>query len=165
MARKRKSSVLEDILDMVSLLPWWAGVAISVVGYVVLHRLAVPVQLTSVQPGQVNQLVTQSLITALASVGQYLVPFISLVGAAMSFFRRKQRIALVTDVAQAQSADALDGMSWREFELLVGEAFRLQGYRVTETGGVQHFQNAVECGRSREEESRGSRGQILMALP
>ncbi|NQW94656.1 MAG: restriction endonuclease, partial [Polaromonas sp.] len=82
-----------------------------------------------------SQLVTQSLITALASVGQYLVPFIGLVGAEMSFFRRKQRIALVTDVAQAQSADALDGMSWREFELLVGEAFRLQGYRVTETGG------------------------------
>lgn len=26
-------------------------------------------------------------------------------------------------------------MSWRDFELLVGEAFRLQGYRVTETGG------------------------------
>ena len=135
MTRKRKSSGLEDILDVVSLLPWWAGVAIAVVGYVVLHRLAVPVQVTSVQPGQVSQLVTQSLITALASVGQYIVPFIGLVGAAMSFFRRRQRDALVTDVAQARSADALDGMSWREFELLVGEAFRLQGYRVTETGG------------------------------
>ena len=135
MARKRKSSGLEDILDVVALLPWWAGVAIAVVGYVVLHRLAVPVQVTSVQPGQVSQLVTQSLITALATVGQYLVLFIGLVGALMSFFRRRQRIALVTDVAQARSADALDGMSWREFELLVGEAFRLQGYRVTETGG------------------------------
>ena len=135
MARKRKSSGLEDILDVVSMLPWWAGVAIAVVGYVVLHRLAVPVQVTSVQPGQLSQLVTQSLITALASVGQYIVPLIGLVGAAMSFFRRRQRAALVTDVAQARSADALDGMSWREFEWLVGEAFRLQGYRVSETGG------------------------------
>lgn len=42
---------------------------------------------------------------------------------------------MVTDVAPAQSADALDGMSWRQFEMLVGEAYRLQGYRVTETGG------------------------------
>ena len=33
MARKRKSSGLEDILDVVSLLPWWAGVAIAVIGY------------------------------------------------------------------------------------------------------------------------------------
>jgi restriction system protein len=30
MARKRKSSPLEDMLDLVSLLPWWAGDAISV---------------------------------------------------------------------------------------------------------------------------------------
>jgi restriction system protein len=42
---------------------------------------------------------------------------------------------LLTDVAQARNADALNGMSWREFELLVGEAYRLQGYRVTEIGG------------------------------
>ena len=26
-------------------------------------------------------------------------------------------------------------MSWREFEMLVGEAFRVQGYSVVETGG------------------------------
>jgi restriction system protein len=53
----------------------------------------------------------------------------------LSAWRRKQRQALVSDVAQARNADALDGMSWREFELLVGEAYRLQGYRVTEIGG------------------------------
>ncbi|MDG0834797.1 restriction endonuclease, partial [Pelomonas saccharophila] len=31
--------------------------------------------------------------------------------------------------------DVLEGMSWREFEMLVGEGFRMQGYRVAETGG------------------------------
>jgi restriction system protein len=41
----------------------------------------------------------------------------------------------VSNVAQAKGADALDGMSWREFESLVGEAFRLQGFGVVETGG------------------------------
>ena len=135
MARKRKTSPLDDMLDLVSLLPWWAGVAIAVVGYVVLHRMAAPVQVTAVQPGQITGIAVQSVITALATVGQYIVPLIGLIGAGMSFVRRKQRTALVTDVAQAKSANALDGMSWREFELLVGEAFRLQGYRVTENGG------------------------------
>jgi len=135
MARKRKTSPLDDMLDLVSLLPWWAGVAIAVVGYVVLHRMAASVQVTAVQPGQITGLAVQSMITALATVGQYVVPLIGLIGAAMSFVRRKQRTALVTDVAQAKSVHALDGMSWREFELLVGEAFRLQGYRVTENGG------------------------------
>jgi restriction system protein len=131
MARKRKSSPLEDMLDLVSLLPWWAGVAIAVVGYVVLHSMAAPV----VQPGQVGSVITQSVVAGLATAGQYIVPLIGLLGAAMSFFRRRQRSALVMDVAQAKSANALDGMSWREFEMLVGEAYRLQGYTVTETGG------------------------------
>ena len=135
MARKKKSSPLEDMMDLIALLPWWAGVAIAAIGYVVLHRMATPVQVTAVQPGQVSHLMTQTVIAGLATAGQYIVPLVGLVGAAMSFFRRKQRAALVTDVAQAQSANALDGMSWREFEMLVGEAYRLQGYRVTETGG------------------------------
>lgn len=135
MARKRKTSLLEDLLDLVSLLPWWAGVAIAAICYVVLHRMATPVQVTAVQPGQVSNLMTQTVIAGLATAGQYIVPLVGLVGAAMSFFRRRQRAALVADVAQAQSTNALDGMSWREFELLVGEAFRLQGYRVMENGG------------------------------
>ena len=48
---------------------------------------------------------------------------------------RRARQNLVTDVARSKATDALDGMSWREFEMLVGEGFRLQGYQVVETGG------------------------------
>jgi restriction system protein len=36
---------------------------------------------------------------------------------------------------QSDSADALNGMTWQQFEQLVGEAFRLQGYTVAEIGG------------------------------
>lgn len=53
----------------------------------------------------------------------------------MSAWQRRQRQTLVAAVSQSNAADALDGMTWQEFELLVGEAFRLQGYTVTETGG------------------------------
>ena len=135
MSRKRKTSPIEGVIDVIAMLPWWVGVAIAVVGYLVLHRLATPSALPAAQPGQMGNLIAQSMVAAFATAGQYLVPLVGLIGAAISFFRRKQRVALVTDVAQAQSTDALDGMSWREFEMLVGEAFRLQGYRVIETGG------------------------------
>jgi restriction system protein len=118
------------MLDLVALLPWWAGVAIAVVGYVVLHRMAV-----TVQPGQTGSIVTQSLVIGLATAGQYIVPLIGLLGAVMSFLRRRQRLALVTDVAQANSSNALDSITWQEFEILGGEAYRLQGYHVKETGG------------------------------
>ena len=48
-------------------------------------------------------------------------------GAFISAWQRHQRQTLVADVSQGKAADALDGMSRQEFEMLVGEAFRLQG--------------------------------------
>lgn len=135
MARKGKSSPLEVMLDLVAMLPWWVGVVLGLVGYLLLHRLATPISATDVQHGQVAGLMQQAVIKGLATAGQYIVPIIFFAGAAFSAWRRKQRQSLVSDVAQAQSVNALDGMSWREFELLVGEAFRLQGFRVSETGG------------------------------
>jgi restriction system protein len=42
---------------------------------------------------------------------------------------------LVADATKSEAAGVLDGMTWRQFEKLVGEAFRLQGYQVAETGG------------------------------
>jgi restriction system protein len=58
-----------------------------------------------------------------------------LVGAAISAWKKRERKALIRDVVQSAAADVLDGMSWQQFERLVGEAFRLQGYSVIETGG------------------------------
>lgn len=136
MARRRKSSPLEDFLELVAMMPWWAGVMLALAAYVLLHQWAQPVQIPGlVKPGDVASSAVRSAGATLAGFAQYIVPVLCLVGAAMSAWRRKARQSLVRDVAQAGSADALDGMSWREFELLVGEAFRLQGFRVAENGG------------------------------
>ena len=56
-------------------------------------------------------------------------------GAAISAYRRRQRQKLVANVTGSKAADSLDGMSWQEFELLVGGAFRLEGFQVSEMGG------------------------------
>jgi restriction system protein len=122
-------------MDLVSLLPWWAGVVLAVISYLLLHRLAVPPTAVALQPGQVGDLMVRSMGAALAGFGQYVVPLICLSGAAVSAWRRHKRRTLISNTAQAKGADALDGMSWREFEMLVGEAFRLQGFGVSETGG------------------------------
>jgi len=56
---------------------------------------------------------------------------IACLAAFVSFTRRRQRRALL----QSQTCmDSLRSMDWRSFELLVGEAFRRQGYAVEETG-------------------------------
>jgi restriction system protein len=121
-------------MDIVSMLPWWGGVALALMSYVVLHGLATPVK-AAAQPAQLDQIVMQSMVAAFAMVGQYIVPMLCLFAALGSFLRRSKREGLAGQVAGSQSAEALHGMSWKEFEVLVGEAFRLQGYTVTEVGG------------------------------
>lgn len=133
MPRRNKSSV-EDLIELVALLPWWAGVALAVVSYLLLHQIAAQ-PLTVVQSGQVSSTVTHGLSRGLASVGQYIVPGICLAAAGVSAWRRRVRQGLVHDLLQSQVSNAFDSMNWREFELLVGEGFRLQGYQVAETGG------------------------------
>ena len=91
MARRKKTSAAEDWIEIVARLPWWAGVALAVVFYVVLHRLAAQQVVTAVQPGQLGDMMTQTLWKSFAAVGQYLLPFICLVGAGMSAWRRHER--------------------------------------------------------------------------
>jgi restriction system protein len=122
-------------MDLASLMPWWAGVALALVSYLVLHRLAQPSTVPLANPRDLSGMMTRSVLLGLASVGQYVLPILLLGGACISAINRRNRSALVHDVvARGNAADALDGMSWREFELLVGEAFRLSGYTVAETG-------------------------------
>jgi len=138
MARRKKTSPLEDVLDLLSLLPWWVCLALAAVSYVVLRNLAVPIKPSDIQ-GQggamVGAMMQKAIIHGLATIGQYLVPLMCLFAAAISAWRRKQRRELIAGVSQAESSDALDGMNWREFEILVGESYRQQGYQVAELGG------------------------------
>lgn len=122
-------------MDLVAMLPWWAGVALAAVLYLILHGMASQEVVAAVKPGETGAMVTQTLWKTLATLGQYVLPLICLAGAGISAWRRQARRRLIADVSQSNAADALDGMSWREFEMLVGEAFRLQGYGVLETGG------------------------------
>ena len=136
MGRRSRSGLADDVMALVARLPWWAGVALAVASYALLHNFAMqPVAPVSLQAGQLGQALTQALWRTLAGIGQYLLPVLCLAGAALSAWRRRVRAKLLDGVAQSDARNALDGMRWREFEMLVGEAFRQQGYRVTETGG------------------------------
>lgn len=131
---RRKQSTAEDLIDIVAMMPWWAGVALAVVSYAWLHHVAVAPAPTVVTTGQMGSFVAGQFGKTLAMIGQYLLPLICLGGAAISTLGRAKRSRLLADVAQNSTAGALDDMTWSEFELLVGEAFRRKGYAVTETG-------------------------------
>ena len=134
MARKR-SGAADDFMGIIAMLPWWGGCTLALVSYVLLHRVATQTMVVNTTPGHLGDLMTQSIWMGLATAGQYFVPVLCLAGAAMSAFSRYQRKNLISTVAAGKTVDALDGIGWQEFEMLVGEAFRLQGYQVIETGG------------------------------
>lgn len=134
MARKRKQSAFEDWVDIIALLPWWAGVTLAVVLYLWLHHVAtLPIE--PMQAGKISEAIPQMMYRAFANIGQYVAPLICIIGAGVSAWKRSQRGGLIDEVRSKESASALNEMSWQEFELLVGEAFRIGGYSVSETGG------------------------------
>ena len=133
MARKKKSSPADDLIGLVSKLPWWAGFAMATISYFVLHQMAAAASVP-LKPGETGALF-KTMFKSAAYALQYILPILFLAGAGLSAWKRRERQALVEHVVASKSADALDGMTWHQFEKLVGEAFRLQGYTVTETGG------------------------------
>jgi restriction system protein len=133
MGRRKKSSPLEDITGLIALLPWWAAVALGVASYFILHTVAGLPAVGAVRPGEIPGM-GRPIVIGLATAGQYIAPIVCFVAAVMSVMGRRRREELVANVAAAETPAALSGMHWSEFEKLVGEAFRLQGYHVTETG-------------------------------
>jgi restriction system protein len=116
---------------------WWAGVALAIASYVFFHWLAGREQPKVTDARQVANMLPHMMVGGFATFLQYLLPPLCLVGAGISAIQRKKRRALVANVTASKSADALNDMSWLEFEQLVGEGFRLQGYEVKEQGGAQ----------------------------
>lgn len=132
MARKTN---LEKTVETLSILPWWASLLIAVVGYLGLHALAqstVPTAESGIP--DMSALVLRSF----AKLFQYIVPLVFTAAAVVSIFKRKHRRELLDSQRNLQTIKQL---SWREFELMVGEAYRRNGYQVIETpegpdGGV-----------------------------
>lgn len=122
-------------MELIALLPWWAGVGLAIASYGVLHAVA-SAPVPTVNPSNLGQIVSGGLWRAFAYAGQFLLPFICLIAALASAFRQRKRRQLLSQTVASNAAGALDAMSWQQFELLVGEGFRQQGYAVAETGAA-----------------------------
>jgi len=131
MARRNKSEPILEIISALGDVPWWVGLVLAAVTSSIFQYFAN----RELPPATDPSAAMSHLFKALAGVAQYALPIICLAGSGNSIWRRYHRERLVTNVSESTAASALDEMSWREFETLVGEAFRLQGYHVTETGG------------------------------
>ena len=115
----RKNTSFADLLFQA---PWWMSVITATITYVVMSHV-----LPSVETD--NQLINM-VFKAIAIPAPYFAIFILLI-APFSFFnsRRKPK-----QLDAQKSIETIRQLHWRNFEELVAEAYRRQGYRVTEGG-------------------------------
>jgi restriction system protein len=132
---RRRSSGAEDVIEIASRFPWWGGVVAALVAFIALRVVAsieVPVP---ADPKQMGGMVIRQAIRTVAMFGQWVLPALLLIGAAVSFFKQRKRTELHADVALRRQLAPFAEMSWQDFERVVGEYFRRQGFAVAETGG------------------------------
>ena len=113
----RKNTSFADLLFQA---PWWVSVIAAAITYVVMGHL-----LPSVETD--NQLINM-IFKALAIPAPYFAIFILFI-APFSFFNARRK---AKQLDAQKSIETIRQLHWRNFEKLVAEAYRRQGYRVTE---------------------------------
>ena len=129
MIRAREFALSDRLLDWSATLPWWLDCVVAVLLFALLQTLSQNAH----QP--LPHSTSHEVLTDMVLYGRYAVPAVFLIMAAASFWRRNQRQRLLQQAAVNPAADVLNQLNRRDFEQLVAEAFRLQGYEVDDMNG------------------------------
>ena len=105
-------------------LPWWVSVTLAAIAYVALAYGAPSLNLSNpfLQP------IAKITAPLLALPAALLLLALAVASAFAAFYRRRL-------LDRQQNLESLRQTTWQDFERLVGEVYRRQGYRVVETGG------------------------------
>lgn len=124
MARRKESG-----LDVVASLPWPMGLVVGCIAFAAI-RYGGLVFAHSQNPilSQFGKVLGGGALAPLA----WLILVACWIAAGVSYLRSRKRSLLLET---SKGLDSIASLSWREFEMLVGEALRRQGYEVEELGG------------------------------
>jgi len=131
----RRQGLFEDLVAIATKFPRWVAVLLAAASYVGLHYIAIGWVAAPSTPKAIGETVVLEMGRTLAGIFQYILPIAFLVGAVVSALGKRKRNALHERAAGSNGLSAIATMSWREFEMLIGEAFRRRGFRVVERGG------------------------------
>ena len=122
---RRSTSMLDDLMDIAAMLPWWAGTLLAIASYFFFHGLyAGHFSLTG------DNQFAGTIVKTFSMGFQYIFPMAIGAGALVSGVNqiKKKRI-----FNKQTSIKTVRDLSWQAFELLISEAYRRQGFDVTET--------------------------------
>ncbi|MHB8880432.1 MAG: restriction endonuclease [Thermodesulfovibrionales bacterium] len=122
----------ESVLDLLSLFPWWVSVAASGISYVALKFIVPSIELHQKGPADTTYMLLKGLVNAAPSIAPLIALFL-LIPAPISAINSLRKRKLLE---RQESVDTVRSLKWKEFEELVGETYRQQGYAVYENAGA-----------------------------
>jgi len=124
MARRSRST-----LETLTHLPWPVGIVVGMIMFAVLG-FVIPTQLESMRLGG-QQLALQGSSVRPLTMLAWLALALCWMAAGVAWLGARRRRRLLD---QQRDLDSLAALDWRDFERLVGEAYRRAGWAVEETG-------------------------------
>ena len=118
----------EGILNLLTVVPWWVSVVLSVTVYLTLTYVAPRIEFAPTG--------SRTILKNIFEAAPQVAPFLALVlilPATVSAYNAWRKRRLLDKQASLNSIRSLD---WKTFEELVGEAYRRQGYAVSENPGA-----------------------------
>jgi restriction system protein len=135
--RRRKQSAFEDWIEIAARLPWWLSLLIAGVVYLVLHVYAAHVDPPPKDVAELGAYAGHGLWRMAARIFQYVLPAAFVMGSVVSAVKAREARQRYDQTSSLGTTAGLLDMSWREFEILVGEYFQRQGYSVSVGGGAE----------------------------
>ena len=133
---RRGSDLPGSIIDTISRMPWWAGVLLALAAYFACRQIQLmEVAAPAAGSGAVAVAILFNMLRGAAMALQYVLPALLLAAAAISAWSGFQKHRNYANVAGERGQDALEMLSWREFQQLVAEFFRRKGFLVENRGG------------------------------
>lgn len=136
MARqRRRNTPAEDyfgaIVKASSVIPWWATLPIALLLYF-LVPYGIP---TEVQLQQPTDAIGLMLGIFFKAIFKYVVPMALVFGAVVNIFTGIKSFTLFSGIKKKGAHEIVQNLSWQDFEFLLSEWFKKQGYSTELTGG------------------------------
>ena len=135
MARRPKTSPLEDFVMIAAKLPWWGGASLALISYFILHSIASQPAMVIKGTGQIGDAAVHGMYTTFALFGQIILPFAFGLAAVISAITSTRIKKVYEKVEFRSDVASLNDMTWEDFEILVGEYYHRIGFQVSRAGG------------------------------
>jgi len=112
MARRKKTSVVDILFDISATLPWWVSIIIAVMTYLVCHSFATAELPVAKNMAEFGPAIQKTILKSLATVLQYVLPVIFLIGAAASALVQAKRRGLSKVREEPHSGDGQFRRFW-----------------------------------------------------